>query len=65
MNLVTHAIVAFETVFALGLWFTASRPSVARAGLMAWPAIGRLAGEPFCGLAMAIFCVPDARAGRV
>jgi hypothetical protein len=60
MNLVTHAIVAFEAVFALGLWFTASRQAVARAGLVAWPAIGILAGEPFWGLAMAIFCVPDA-----
>lgn len=65
MNLVTHAIVAFEAVFALGLWFAASRQGVARAGLVAWPAIGILAGEPFWGLAMAIFCVPDARAGRV
>jgi hypothetical protein len=58
MNLVTHAIVAFEAVFAVGLWFAAARPSVARAGLVAWPAIGILAGEPFWGLAMAIFCVP-------
>jgi hypothetical protein len=60
MNLVTHAIVAFEAVFAIGLWFAASRQAVARAGLVAWPAIGILAGEPFWGLAMAIFCVPDA-----
>jgi hypothetical protein len=57
MNLVTHAIVAFEAVFAVGLWFAGSRLSVARAGLVAWPAIGILAGEPFWGLAMAIFCV--------
>ncbi len=63
--LATHAIVAFEAVFALGLWFAASRPSVARAGLAAWPAIGILAGEPFWGLAMAIFCVPDSRVPRV
>ncbi|MFM8414388.1 MAG: hypothetical protein ACKOCX_06655 [Planctomycetota bacterium] len=61
MNLVTHAIVAFEAVFAGGLWFTASRRSVARAGLLIWPLIGILAGEPFWGLAMAIFCLPDAR----
>jgi hypothetical protein len=32
---------------------------VARAGLVAWPLIGILAGEPFFGLALAIFCVPD------
>lgn len=60
MNLVTHAIVAFEIVFAGGLWFDVARPLVARAGLVAWPVIGILAGEPFFGLAMAIFCVPDA-----
>lgn len=60
MNLVTHAIVAFEAVFALGLWFAASRPIVARAGIVAWPLIGILAGEPFWGLAMAIFALPDA-----
>ena len=60
MNLVTHAIVAFEVIFAGGLWFTASRRSVARAGLLAWPVIGVLAGEPWWGMAMAIFCLPDA-----
>jgi hypothetical protein len=60
MNLVTHAIVAFEILFAGGLWFDATRRLVARAGLVAWPVIGILAGEPFFGLALAIFCVPDA-----
>ena len=60
MDLVTHAIVAFEAVFAGGLWFTASRRSVARVGLLAWPVIGVLAGEPWWGLALAIFCLPDA-----
>jgi hypothetical protein len=60
MNLVTHAIVAFEAVFALGLWFAASRQAVARAGLIAWPVIGILAGEPYWGFAMAIFALPDA-----
>ena len=60
VNLVTHAIVAFEIVFAGGLWFDASRRRVARAGLAAWPLIGLLAGEPLWGLAMAIFCVPAA-----
>ena len=57
MNLVTHAIVAFEAVFALGLWFAGSRPIVTRAGIVAWPLVGILAGEPFWGLAMGIFCV--------
>jgi hypothetical protein len=60
VNLVTHAIVAFEIVFAGGLWFDASRRYVARAGLAAWPLVGLLAGEPLWGLAMAIFCVPAA-----
>lgn len=59
MNLVTHAIVAFEVVFAGGLWFAVTRRLVARAGLVAWPLIGVLAGEPCWGLAMAIFCVAD------
>jgi hypothetical protein len=61
MNLVTHAIVAFEILFAGGLWFDTTRWLVARAGLVAWPLIGVLAGEPFFGLALAIFCVPDLR----
>lgn len=58
MNAVTHAIVAFEIVFATGLWFNVSRQFVCRGGLVAWPLIGFLAGEPFFGLAMATFCVP-------
>jgi hypothetical protein len=31
---------------------------VSRAGLIAWPLIGVLAGEPLWGLALAIFAVP-------
>jgi hypothetical protein len=58
MNLVTHGIVAFEILFAAGLWFNASRQTVCRVGLVAWPVIGVLAGEPLFGLAMATFCVP-------
>lgn len=58
MNLVTHAIVAFEILFAAGIWFAATRRSVARVALMAWPVVGLLAGEPLWGLAMAIFAVP-------
>jgi hypothetical protein len=60
MNLVTHAIVGFEILFAGGLWFAATRRLVARVGIVAWPLIGLLAGEPYWGLALAIFCVPDA-----
>lgn len=58
MNLVTHAIVAFEILFAAGIWFAATRRTVARIALVAWPMIGLLAGEPLWGLAMAIFAVP-------
>lgn len=58
MNLVTHGIVAFEILFAMGLWFDASRQAVSRVGLIVWPAIGLLAGEPLFGFAMATFCVP-------
>jgi len=58
VNLVSHAIVAFEILFAAGLWFDAARQPVCRAGLGAWPLVGLLAGEPFWGLAMAIFCLP-------
>ena len=59
-NLVTHGITAFEAVFAVGIWFTATQTAIARAGLVAWPLIGVLAGEPWWGVAMAIFCLPTA-----
>jgi len=58
MNLATHAIPAFEAAFAVGLWASAVRPAIARLGLVAWPAVGVLVGEPFWGLAMAVFAVP-------
>lgn len=60
MNLVTHAIVGFESVFAVGIWWAVSRRPLARIGLVAWPLVGVLVGEPYWGAAMAIFCVPDA-----
>lgn len=60
-NAVTHAITLFELVFAVGLWWAPTQAAVARLGLVAWPLVGLLAGEPFWGLAMAIFCVPPAR----
>lgn len=65
LNLFTHGIVTLEAVLALGLWFAASRPSVTRAGLVAWPAIGLLAGETFWVRALAIFCMAAARFGRI
>jgi hypothetical protein len=58
MNLVTHAIVAFEILFATGIWFRATRLTAARIALVAWPVIGWLAGEPLWGLAMGVFAVP-------
>ena len=57
MNLVSHAIVAFEILFAVGIWFTPVRRTVAAVGLVAWPLIGLLPGEPLWGAAMAIFAV--------
>ena len=61
-NLLTHAIVLFEIAFAAGVWNRWSRPVVARAGLLGWPLIGLVAGEPMWGAAMAILawaCVPE------
>jgi hypothetical protein len=60
MNLVTHAIPLFEIAFAVGLWPAATRTAVARAGLVAWPLIGVLAGEPLWGLTVAAMCLPAA-----
>jgi hypothetical protein len=61
-NLVTHGITAFEAVFAVGIWFAATQTTVARIGLVAWPLIGLIAGEPWWGVAMAILCVGVAHA---
>ena len=54
-NAVTHAIPGFEIAFAVGIWFTATQQTVARIGLVAWPLIGVLAGEPLWGLVMAVY----------
>lgn len=61
-NLVTHAIVLFEIAFSAGVWNRWTRGPVARAGLVGWPLIGLVAGEPLWGAAMAILawaCLPD------
>jgi len=61
VNLVTHAIVLFEIAFAVGLWIPSLRRPLALAGLVVWPLIGLVAGEPFWGLALAVLavgCVP-------
>ena len=56
-NLVTHAIVAFEILFAAGLWFPAARRVVVPLGIVAWPLVGIVAGEPLWGLALAVVAV--------
>jgi len=61
-NLVTHGIVLFEIAFAIGVWNRSTQSLVARAGLVGWPLIGLVAGEPLWGAAMAILawaCLPD------
>jgi len=60
MNLVTHAIPLWEIAFAVGIWPAVTRRTFARAGLVAWPLIGLLAGAPLWGLAVAAFGVPAA-----
>lgn len=57
VNLVTHAIVVFEILFAAGLWFPAARRVLVPVALGAWPLIGLVAGEPFWGLAMAVLAL--------
>lgn len=64
LNLVTHAITAFQVAFAIGIWFAPTKRVLGRIGLVAWPLVGLLAGEPAWGLAMAIFCVHPAGGTR-
>jgi hypothetical protein len=59
-NLVTHAIPLFEIAFAIGIWPAATRTACARAGLVFWPLVGLMAGEPAWGLAVATMGVPAA-----
>jgi len=66
MNLVTHALVGFEILFAAGLWFSTARRVVAPLGIVAWPLVGAVAGEPLWGLALAVLavgCLPSERRG--
>ena len=60
MNALTHSITAFEILFAIGIWLTPTQRPLALTGLIAWPLIGVLAGEPLWGLIMATFAVPFA-----
>jgi len=57
-NLLTHGITVFEILFAIGLWCSPTQQLVARIGLLGWPLVGLLAGEPIWGLAMALFALP-------
>jgi len=57
-NFVTHGVTAFEIFYAIGLWCMPTQRLVARVGLVAWPLIGVLAGEPWWGIAMGLFTVP-------
>lgn len=61
-NLVTHAITLFEAGFAAGVWHPRTRRAAAIGGLVGWPIVGLLAGEPAWGAAMAVLaiaCLPD------
>ena len=62
-NLFTHGITLFEILFAVGLWYAPTQHLVARVGLVGWPLLGLLAGEPLWGLALALFAVPVALVG--
>ena len=60
-NLLTHGITAFEILFAILLWYAPTQQLVARIGLVVWPLLGLLAGEPLWGVALAFFAFPAAR----
>jgi hypothetical protein len=59
-NLLTHAIMAFEVLFAVGIWCGPTQRTVARVAVVAWPLIGLLAGMPLWGAALAAFALPAA-----
>ena len=63
-NLLTHGITAFEILFAILLWYAPTQRLVARIGLAGWPLLGLLAGEPFWGVALALFALPAAGVSR-
>ncbi len=62
-NLITHAITLFEIGFAVLVWNGGTRRLAAWGGIIGWPLVGLLAGEPLWGMAMAILavaCLPEA-----
>lgn len=68
MNLVTHAIVAFEIAFAAGVGIPSAWRVVVPAAVVGWPLVGLVAGEPTWGLALAVMslaCLPPPGPGRL
>lgn len=62
MNGITHAVTLFEGVFAVGLCLPATRCRMAWIGVLFWPVIGCLAGEPSWGMTMAVLALAPALA---
>jgi hypothetical protein len=60
-NILTHGVVMWEAIVAVGIWFTLSQKVVARAGLVVWPIVGFLTACPFWGFAMATLTIPLAQ----
>ncbi|MBM3954020.1 MAG: hypothetical protein FJ309_05325 [Planctomycetes bacterium] len=54
---VTHGITLFEAVFAAGVCVPALRRLTGWIGIVGWPVVGLVVGEPWWGAAMAVFAV--------
>lgn len=54
---VTHGITLFEAVFAAGVCVPALRRLTGWIGIVGWPLVGVVAGEPWWGAVMAVFAV--------
>ena len=57
-NVLTHGVIVWEAIVAVGIWFTLSQKMVARTGLVVWPIVGVLTACPLWGLAMATLTIP-------
>ena len=57
-NLLSQGIVAWELVFAIGVWFLPTQRLLARLAVLVWPLIGLLIAEPLWGLALASLTLP-------
>ncbi len=60
-NILTHGVVVWEAIVAVGIWFTLSQKLVARAGLVVWPIVGILTACPLWGFGMAALTIPLAQ----